>query len=355
MKTNKKRLAWLDSLRALAVILVVWDHLVGEFLARSNLSWLPNDFLNYYVFEPLAICQYGGFIGVSIFFLISGYIIIKTAQKENHIEFAIKRTLRIFPLLCFVVLVVVLLTTMGILPSPVEQLTLPIILSNIFLYNYFQIPQVILVGVAWSLVVEVIFYLIVFLFLPLIHHEKFCWLFPVVTLIISAFIFKFARSFGDNFYLFAVSFIYIPVLSFGSLIYYFEIGKIRLWLFILSSFSAWVLFLHGTSLFYPNFLQPDESYPISLFWAIAIFSLAWVCREALPSQRIINMIALSSYSIYLLHGLFGFILLPLLINRIGYSAALLISLVTITFLATITYFWIEKPFQGIAKIMTKNI
>ena len=40
---SSRRLAWLDLLRSMAVLLVLWGHLVGAFLAARKASWAPND------------------------------------------------------------------------------------------------------------------------------------------------------------------------------------------------------------------------------------------------------------------------------------------------------------------------
>ena len=75
----------IDGLRALAVILVLLFHLK-----------IPG-------FE-------GGFIGVDIFFVISGYLItsiyfdeVKKNGNFNFYNYFLKRIFRLFPALCFVV------------------------------------------------------------------------------------------------------------------------------------------------------------------------------------------------------------------------------------------------------------
>lgn len=75
----------IDGLRALAVILVVFYHIFPQFLK-------------------------GGFIGVDIFFVISGYLISSILyndldnQKFSFCKFYINRAKRLLPVLCLVLL-----------------------------------------------------------------------------------------------------------------------------------------------------------------------------------------------------------------------------------------------------------
>jgi peptidoglycan/LPS O-acetylase OafA/YrhL len=62
---NQKYFPALDSLRAIAVLLVIISH------------WFPlNNFLNRY--------SYNGIIGVTIFFVLSGYLITNILLKSKY-------------------------------------------------------------------------------------------------------------------------------------------------------------------------------------------------------------------------------------------------------------------------------
>ena len=153
------RYAWLDLLRAMAVLIVMWDHFVGEYLAKTGQTWLPDRIVNVAIFQPFGITQFGGFFGVCLFFLISGYIIIRVSTNETASKFAIRRVFRIFPPLVAAVAFVIVGGKMGFsLYAVAAGATWKQALTNVTLVNYFMTPQVIFVGVAWTLVIEVIFY-----------------------------------------------------------------------------------------------------------------------------------------------------------------------------------------------------
>ncbi len=208
------RLAWLDVLRAGAVSIVVWDHFVGSFLAHTGVTWLPNVVVNKVVFTPLAITQYGGFLGVSVFFLISGYIIARTARSESHRKFAIRRLLRIVPPLALASVIGFVLVKINPSISPgAADASLWDILTNISLTNYFLTPRIVLVGVAWSLVVEVVFYLLTFLFLPVLHSKRIIALFPFLIIAAALLLLATRRDFGHNYFLLVVNGLYMPLLA----------------------------------------------------------------------------------------------------------------------------------------------
>jgi peptidoglycan/LPS O-acetylase OafA/YrhL len=62
-----------------------------------------------------------------------------------------------------------------------------------------------------------------------------------------------------------------------------------------------------------------------------------------------------SYSLYLIHGTIGFFLLDILMPRIGYSLALLLTVFTVIFCSHFTYLLIEKPSQEFGIIFVRIV
>ena len=146
----------ISGLRALAIIPVILFH------------------LNYSSFE-------GGFVGVDIFFVISGYLITSVIVK-NEINFNIfyfyeRRIRRILPLLLFVAILTIPLAYYFMLPKNLLDYAQSLSLTSIFLSNFlfwmeegyweFSSQMKPLLH-TWSLSVEAQFYL----FFPFIFFFK---------------------------------------------------------------------------------------------------------------------------------------------------------------------------------------
>jgi peptidoglycan/LPS O-acetylase OafA/YrhL len=158
-KSSVKYRPDIDGLRAVAVLSVMLGHL--------NLTYLN-----------------GGFIGVDIFFVISGYLIssiILTEIEESRftiLGFYERRVRRIFPALFFMLLVVSIISFIFLLPTELigfcKALLATAGFASNFYYlsnsNYFDLPTTSPLLHTWSLAVEEQFYLLFPPFLLLIRR-----------------------------------------------------------------------------------------------------------------------------------------------------------------------------------------
>ncbi len=147
MKSESKRIPELDLLRFSAACMVVLYHLF---------SW-PNDVQFLQRFAGF------GFVGVHLFFMISGFVILMTAERRSVVGFISSRVARLYPTfwICMLVTSVVLLLSGQALPLGriVANLTM---LPTVFHQNYVD-------HVYWTLTVEMRFYALT-LFLLLIRQ-----------------------------------------------------------------------------------------------------------------------------------------------------------------------------------------
>jgi peptidoglycan/LPS O-acetylase OafA/YrhL len=147
----------IDGLRAVAVLSVVAYHLSFSFPHHSRLV------------AP------GGFVGVDVFFVISGYLITRTIYEDvdrgtySVIGFYNRRVRRIFPALFAVLLFIFCWAFFRDLPSELSQFTPSLVsaiffVSNILFYNssgYFDHPlQANPLLHTWSLSIEEQFYIV---------------------------------------------------------------------------------------------------------------------------------------------------------------------------------------------------
>ena len=136
MSRDKSRIPELDLLRFLAALAVVIYH-----------YGLPAD-----VGQPIARVTEFGFLGVQLFFMISGFVILWTATNKTPAEFVISRLSRLYP--TFWVAVLLTAASLYVLRGTFNP--------GVVLANLTMVPgplrQPMLDKVYWTLVIEIKFY-----------------------------------------------------------------------------------------------------------------------------------------------------------------------------------------------------
>jgi len=157
---TRKRLAWLDALRAIAALAVVLEHAFKFLLPEARLPVKT-------VFEP-------GWYGVLLFFLVSGYIVPASLERRGSVRaFWISRLLRLYPLLGVCLAGVGLLMAAGWDGPHVWWGTRPVSLTVAhltMLQNLLGVPN--LINVLWTLSFEMAFYLLVTAMFTLGVHRR---------------------------------------------------------------------------------------------------------------------------------------------------------------------------------------
>ena len=338
----------IDGLRAIAVGAVILYH------AQITI-------LGYQPFK-------GGFIGVDIFFVISGYLITSIILKElvttgsfSFKHFYERRVRRILPVLLFVMLVSLPFAWMYLLPDSFVDFSKSILYSLGFssnFYFYYSGLEYSVEGLkhpflhTWSLSVE----------------EQYYILFPIVLLItfksfrkylIHILIFGFIVSLGlaewssRNYP--SVSFYFLHTrmweLIAGSILAYFEVtnGHRSQNKTLNLLFPTIGLILIGHSILFFN----DEMFHPSFFTLspiIGVCLLIWFSSKnelitKILSTKLFVGVGLISYSLYLWHYPIFVFAAKLNISEGGISKKILMG-VLIVALSIISYYFIEKPFRG---------
>jgi peptidoglycan/LPS O-acetylase OafA/YrhL len=177
----------IDGLRAIAVLAVLFFHI------------FPNSFSS-------------GFIGVDIFFVISGFLITKAIINDlNHNRFSIKefyvrRVKRIFPALCFVISCVILFGWFALLGNEFKQLGKHIAAGSAFLSNLFYWAEAGYFDHSaelkpllhlWSLGIEEQFYIFYPLILALIFRKKINFIKSTGLIILVSLLLNLYLSYSD--------------------------------------------------------------------------------------------------------------------------------------------------------------
>jgi peptidoglycan/LPS O-acetylase OafA/YrhL len=287
----------LDILRAVAVFLVLGRHLEPALLS--------NQFLQ--------VWQVGGWIGVDLFFVLSGFLVssllFREYKRKGNVDlktFLIRRAFKIYP--AFWVLILFTMCLKG-LPIWNRQ----VIAELLFVQNYF--PR--LWNHTWSLAVEEHFYIAIAVLFGAWSYYKPHHNFAAIPkmFIITAIVclcFRIANlyiydEYSNLTHMFATH-LRIDSLAFGVLLsyyYHFEHLEQRI-----RFIPSWALLTAGILLLSPAFVFPSET-----TWWIPVFGLilfyvgsglillaALRLKSSLsPGLQWIGILGAASYSIYLWH------------------------------------------------------
>ncbi|MCX7085678.1 MAG: acyltransferase [Methylococcales bacterium] len=336
MSTEKKlsKIDTLQAIRAFASIAVMLFHGTQIIHERLNYLFLNNFFI-------------AGFSGVDIFFVLSGFIILYTSNS-NSIDSSIflkKRFIRIYPIYWLVTLLLVIAFFISPSTENAHKGDLYTILGSITLF-----PQKdYVIGVAWTLTYEVIFYL----FFAFTYFRKPRYLFYGFTIWITSILITFFLKLDTNYHIFKtlldpvilnfafgciIAFVYKRFTNETHGIWYFWIGLI---FFTLS----W-LFYYQLKLDSSDLLDSDISrvYLFGLPAAVLIFGSLYL-KNNVPKWLV--YLGDASYSLYLVHGTVLSILIKIIIKFnlssqfINFYGALSLFVTTLI-LSCCFYSFIEK-------------
>lgn len=349
--SDGRRFIALEIFRAVAAPLVVYGHIVALWMPAHHLSSPFVNGIDRVVRAPLQLQQTFAHLGVVLFFLVSGFIITHTGVRQRHREFAVKRLLRIYPALAVAVLLGATLITFGLDPLTTGQDTTvsPLtILTNATLLNYLLVPQVVLLGVAWTLIIEMIFYGLTFVLLPVLRRVV--WAAIIVELVLVAVVVHTARQGGPHWFLFAVSFSYLPVLLLGQIVWAVWSGRLPLWVGAALGTTSWLLYVWAGQ---RGMGRIDNAYELTVVIALLVFVIGVLAEPRLRLSRPVAFLADRSYSIYLMHGLVAFPAMDLLLGTVPVAVAVAAGLLVVIAVSELSYQLVERPAQQLARALLR--
>lgn len=341
----------IDGLRALAVLPVILFH-AG--------------------FETFS----GGFVGVDVFFVISGYLIttiilIELEQgKFSIVNFYERRARRILPALFLVMLVCLPFAWLFLLPSYMKDFTASLIAVSVYASNFLFWQESGYFDAAaelkpllhtWSLAVEEQFYLLFPLFLMLFWRIGKRWLLIIMTTLLVA---SLVLAQWGSHSMPAATFFLLPTrgweLLMGSItaLYMVKADRIEFSRKI-SELCGWL----GVALIFYAIFSFSQATPFPSIYAlvpttgtvlIIIFSNQKTTIGRFIGNKVFVGIGLISYSAYLWHQpLFAFAK-HISISEPSHSIFAILSIASLV-LAYLSWRFVEVPFRSRTKVGQKSV
>ena len=346
----------IDGLRAIAVLSVIIYHARISF---NDYSLIP-----------------GGYLGVDVFFVISGYLITSILYQNINsslnfflIDFYFRRIRRIFPALLFLLVIITIISSFIFHNFFLETYSKSTISTLFFVSNLFfwstgeeyaafsSLYHPLLH--TWSLAVEEQFYLIFPLFIFFIHKffKKKTIYIVFLTFLISI---VGSQIFGKTYASF--NFYSLPSryweIALGALIAILniEFKFERKDSFLINSNLGLILILFSFFYYNDNFFHPQIETSLAVIGtSLIIYSnfKSSVSYKILTS-KILVFIGLISYSLYLWHYSIFSIARYVLPDEMSFYNKIL--LIIITFIISIfSYYYIEQPFRNSKKISRNSL
>jgi len=306
------RIATIDLLRLAAALAVVAFH----YLFRGSVG---EKFLTsgYPEAAPFAIY---GYLGVNLFFLISGFVIAWSAEDRSWQDFAIARFSRIYPgfLICMSITFAVLYAS----DDPLLTVTWPQYGANLLIFSP-ALKQPFLDGVYWSIILELIFYSWIALALLTGIYAR--WKLELAAIWLSIVVInEYAIGSSALRLLFITE--YAPLFVSGMMIHHITVhGWSRKAIglaaasFVLSCAlmrigQGWMQEHYGVSIPFTNLL-------IANAFMYGLLVVCIVLRPYLASSSVTLMLGGLTYPLYLLHQNIGYVAINALVPIAGPWAA----------------------------------
>lgn len=335
---TKSRNLWIDFLKGIAILSVILYH--------------------------IGIMQYG-YLGVDVFLVINGFLVIKSLEKAFSEEtfsfwnFVIRRVNRLWPLVVLVGGAALALGFYTMLPDDYENLCETIVASNVFANNilqaittrnYWDVVQTYKPLMhTWYLGILLQFYICYPLVMMLLkkagkNRKKTAF---AVLLILTAISFGLYLFVGDA----AQKFYYLPYrfweLGIGGLMAYLphksgepEQATGKTWLFLFYGLIILLVALLGIN----DRLLPDEArlVLVAAETVAAVFLLMKIGKAEQPSVcRVVSFIGIASYSLYIWHQ-FVFAFWKYIVDASMSGRSIVACLALAAILGALSYLTIER-------------
>jgi peptidoglycan/LPS O-acetylase OafA/YrhL len=336
------RLPGLDLLRTIGVAAVVYSHISYYFVDGMGTGWWFID-ATYRVFvDGMGLNQHLTFFGVALFMFLTGALITPSAMRHRPRVFLLHRISRLAPLLWATIAVAIVLVRLHVNGmfsggSSIGDVAAPL---SFLLVGFFHRPEIDVLGVAWTLVVQIAFYCCC------VAGRRWLWtrpqlvsaaaagvcaavlvydrIFPAATLVIVG---KVAST--------------LPVAFLGQTVYFAWTRRMsRPWILVCAAAQMGVLWLtaqlHGW--------WSGTGHYVWTVCVVAILVLTLANWNG-PTTRsaLVHWVGTRSYAIYLVHTLILYKVYQLTVGWVGKTGAVIAFLAVTAAAAEFGYRWIEVP------------
>jgi peptidoglycan/LPS O-acetylase OafA/YrhL len=357
----------LDALRFISFLLVFGFHIYKTIYSKYSTDGTEMPAL----LNVLKAVFQNGYLGVNLFFVLSGFLITYLLIRENETrgrinvgKFYMRRILRTWPLFYLSVFFGFVVFPYIAAPLGVTQAETANPLYYLFFLNNFDMinagpPNALILAILWSVAVEEQFYLFWPLFMRIFRLKHLKYL--CISIIIGSIAFR-ILNYNDQFALYFHTFAVIGDIAFGGLLAYFTSHDNKFRSLIVRLPRAYIIALYsgaiGLLLFRQYiFISPAlvifERMILALFFGFIILEQNFSERSLfkLSNLKLVTRLGVYSYGLYCLHFI-GIYLAFLFVDQFSFNQSTgsifvlkpMLSLAITLLLSILSYHYFEKRF-----------
>ncbi|GGF90678.1 hypothetical protein GCM10007304_00740 [Rhodococcoides trifolii] len=330
-------------LRAGAVLAVVYSHISYYLVDDLQTSWWLIDGVAFGLVRYGGLNQHLSFVGVAFFMILTGLVSTASAMRHPPRQYLLARGARLVPVFWFAVALAILLVALGVngMFSRQDGIGVGDAAGSFFLLGFFHRPEVVVLGVTWTLSVQILFYLYC------VATRKLLLTRPIVPPLLGAFLCVVVLVYTAN-----VPVEYtVPMLDkiaatlptvFLGQIFYLAWARLVSWRWAvvagLAQFEA-IRYATDTDAFHVG--QHAHLWTVLLIAGTVLLLARYDGRPA--RSRVVHWLATRSYTIYLVHTLILYRAYALLAPHVGSTVAVAVFLLITGVVADAMYRWVEVP------------
>jgi len=335
------RLHGMDLLRVVASCLVVYTHVHAWFVIRGR-DWWFTDLVESNIVGTFHLNSRLSFVGVAIFLVISGVVVTYVTDRESPVQFVVRRIVRLAPLLWVVTFLAWVAINLGQRVSGAEDPALGVgdLLLGTVLGNFFTTPQIGLVGVTWTLLIQVGFYCYVAAAIPLLRRQP--WIPPLVAAtgcFIGLLLITGTRSAA----LLQVGKVvaYLPILCMGQLISLTHTRRVRPAAGIAIGLVHAALFTWADTL--GSYTSQGDAMPRTVLLVVLVTVVMIRSSGRISRAALVGAWSKRTYAIYLAHLGCIFVVMDHLVPIVGSDVSVLVAVVAVAAVAELLHRLVEMP------------
>lgn len=342
----QKRLYEIDLLRFIAAVMVVFFHYTIDTHYEHGTFLINNNFVNSIFLK--------GNLGVRLFFLISGFVILMSAQFVSPAKFIKSRIIRLYPAFIPICIITYIVGKLFVATYNVSITDFFINLSLIGIIGSMAKVQLV-AGVYWTLIVEIQFYLFIYILLVL-NKMKYIRTFLVAWLTLSV-----LTYYGELYFNYHTIFNKIRMIFITEHAFFF-IGGCYFYLIKYQRKKFDMIMPLITLIFSLACFINHSNYTLSYASAGIIISFYmifyWISLQNITfkkHQNLYKALGNLTYPLYLIHEIFGVIVIGALLPYINKPLLLILMIFTVVGITYVFNKYVEvKLMSRLKKVLDKK-